>query len=68
MRSRQCRKWRGVCHGVLRDPRDDKARALFLEELAKYGAVPLANFPAAALDLVQLSRAQATRWLPWQQR
>lgn len=48
-----------VCDRVLRDPRDDMSRALLLEALAKFSTVPLASFPTAALDLVQLSRAQS---------
>lgn len=46
-------------HRLLRDPRDDLARAALLEALASYTAVPLASFPDDVLDLVEKSHEQA---------
>lgn len=48
-----------ACHCLLRDPRDDLARAVLLQALASYTAVPLASFPDAALPLVKKSHDQA---------
>ncbi len=48
-----------ACHRLLRDPRDDLSRAVLLEALAHYKAVPLASFPASVLDLVKISHDQA---------
>jgi len=48
-----------ACHRLLRDPRDDLARAVLLEALAGYKAVPLVAFPDTVLDLVRISHDQA---------
>lgn len=48
-----------ACHRFLSDPGDAGSRALLLEALATYNAVPLASFPTAVRDLVTTSRDQA---------
>ena len=50
-----------ACHRVLRNSRDDVSRALLLEALASFQAVPLASFPTAVLDLVKASRDHADK-------
>ena len=50
-----------ACHRVLRDSRDDVSRALLLEALASFKAVPLTSFPATVLDLVKASRDHADK-------
>ena len=47
-----------ACHRLLRNPDDDLSRALLLEALAAYKAIPLASLPASVYGLVATSRGQ----------
>ena len=47
-----------ACHRLLRNPDDDLSRALLLEALAGYKAIPLARLPASVYGLVATSRHQ----------
>lgn len=47
-----------ACHRLLRNPGDDLSRALLLEALAAYKAIPLASLPASVYGLVATSRHQ----------
>ena len=47
-----------ACHRLLRNPDDDLSRALLLEALAAYKAIPWASLPASVYGLVAISRGQ----------
>ena len=44
-----------ACHRLMQNPDDDRLRALLLEALSAYKAVPVADFPANGQDLVATS-------------
>lgn len=55
---KQVQALKTACHRLLRNLDDDLSRALLLEALAAYKAIPLASLPASVYGLVTTSRDQ----------